>query len=409
MAKDVNIKVKTEGAEQVQQDIVEIADSMDLMNSAAKKVGMDASKPIEDLDEQLSGISDTADLLGSTMTETGDKVEQALDKPAKKAGILDRVIGGIYSQATRMITGFLGLGAIVKLVDAIIAKFERIQQLQKEITEKTTAVSQVGQALEVATGTTGRQGFWTLQALETQRIGGLGSTEIAQSLMTQMNQAAAAHGGIRNARVMAAMQAIAPAFGAAGAGATDIEKIFASAAEAGITPADPRFISFVMQSLGVSGAQAAAYQASPLAQKRSAEAQSMIRDITASQSFGGFTERMSAAQSEMNRRIATGRDKFWVPDEMEAVQVAFESLQGEIQSAMVSETDPARLAKMGRLSRRLNITDPWQATQPLIQRGGEVESQFRGMSINHINNTNFYPTVSPGSFRRGGRVDPNDI
>ena len=136
MSKDVNIHLKTTGAEKTRADL-------DKTGQATKDLG----------DTTAKGQQQAA---ASTEQTTG------------KLGAMGRVVGSIKSQIVGMVTGFLGLHAVVKLVTYLIGKLERIAELQKQIYEKSLQFAEIGQALEFQTGTIGRQKFWTQQAIDLQ-------------------------------------------------------------------------------------------------------------------------------------------------------------------------------------------------------------------------------------------------
>ena len=208
MSKDINIHLKTTGAEQTKQQLEQTG-------QAAKDVGQKTSEG-----QKQAGV--------------------VIDDTTKKLGVMGRVFNTLKSQATSLITGMLGLHAVVKLVTFLIEKLERIAELQKQIYEKSLQFAEIGQALEFQTGTIGQQQFWTQEALDLQKAGALRGPEVAQQMLVSMDIAfKESHGGILNAQVRDIGKQLAPFIGAAGArglGPEEVSKVFEFAGTAGIEP-----------------------------------------------------------------------------------------------------------------------------------------------------------------------------
>lgn len=204
MAKDINIHVKTPGAQQGKQQL-------DDLSGSAKNVG----KQVEEGQKKLSGMG--------------------------------KIIGTLKNQVTGFIAGWLGLQGVMKLIDFLIEKLQRIKQLQEDIYTKTVSLSEIGQALEFQTGTRGQQQFWTQQAIALQRVGGLPSAQIAQQMMISADIAFAGQGGIKQPQIMNLLTGLAPFFGAAGIGPTEVAKVFEFGGTAGIEPTPQAYKQFLAQ------------------------------------------------------------------------------------------------------------------------------------------------------------------
>lgn len=203
MAKDINIHIKTPGAQQAKQQL-------DTVGEASKKLG----------DKTAAGQKKAASATGET---------------TQKLSRMGGVVTGLKTQVLGLVKAWLGIQTVIKIVTWLIEKLERVAQLQKEIYEKSISFMEVGQALEFQTGTVGRQQFWAKQAAQLQKAGGL-RPGVAGQMLTSMDIALAAQGGIKSAQVRQLAQQLAPFAGTAGMGPEEIAKLFEFAGTAGVTP-----------------------------------------------------------------------------------------------------------------------------------------------------------------------------
>jgi len=207
LAKDVNIHLKTTGAEQTKQQL-------DNTGRAAKGVG----------DKTAEGAQK-----GAAATEQG----------TKKLGAMGRMLRSLRRQALSFIGAWLGLQAVIKLVNWLIAGLERVQQLQKDIYQRSLQLVEVGQALETQTGTRGQQQFWARQAVALQKAGGLVSPQVAEQMLISMDIAFADMGGIKDKQIRQLAKQLAPFVGAAGGrglGPAEVGQLFKFAGTAGLPP-----------------------------------------------------------------------------------------------------------------------------------------------------------------------------
>jgi hypothetical protein len=447
VAKDINIKVKTEGVDQAAAQIGHVTesvqglnqaqresfeasqlaeekatgltDAIDKMADASIQAGQDqknfadylnqTAQDAQDFKEYLDQAADRATNTGDAAQNAGQIAGQGFEVAAQKVSIFDRIVNGVQASAIRMVVGMLGIQAVLKVVNAVKEKLEEIQKIQKELADKSLDASKVGQSIEAATGTVGRQDVWTKKALALQGAGGLESIDAAAALMTGMQGATAGVGGIRNPVIAAMLQRLAPKLGASGKSGGDLSAIFEAAAKEGVGPEGLE--AFISKGLGVSNAQAAAYMQSSLGRSRSGAAKSELGGFVAAASTVDWQTRLTGAEAELKHRVDTGEEKWLIPDAMEKIMIAFDSLKSEIDAAAGTTTDPARRAKLQALSDQLNITDPYQAKTPLLSKGAAIETEFKSMSINNDYSRNTYqmPVVGSNHFKRGARVDPNDI
>jgi len=215
MPKDINIHLKTTGAEQTKEQLAQTG-------QAAKDVGQ--------------------------KTADGQKLAApAVEQSTEKLGALDRVFNKLKDSAAGFITGFLGLQAVIKLITFLQEKLERVQKIQQQIYEQSIALADVGQALEFQTGTRGKQEFWTERALALQKAGALRTPEIAQQMLVSMDIAFAAQAGIKNKQIRDLAEQLAPFVGAAGLGPEEVSKIFEFAGAAQIAPTAQAYKQFFAQ------------------------------------------------------------------------------------------------------------------------------------------------------------------
>jgi len=216
MAKDVNIHVKAQQADEAQAQLDKVA-------RAARDVG-----------------DKTADGAKKASASTSDASE--------KLSSMDKVLGSLRSSVMGFIGGWLGLSGVQKAVDYLLRSLERVAQIQKEIYDRTVDASRVGQALEIQTGTVGKQQWWTQQALALQKAGGMASTDIAQQMLISMDIAFAAQGGVKSEAVRKIAAELAPTIGSLeGFGGDEVAKLFAFAGTAGIAPTTQAYQKYIAE------------------------------------------------------------------------------------------------------------------------------------------------------------------
>lgn len=204
MAKDINIHLKTQGAAQTKQQLEEVG-------KASQRVG----------EQTAAGQKRGAD-------ET--------EKTTQKISGMSRVLSSLKTQVMGLVGAYLGLQGVRAVVTWLIQKLERIAQLQKDIYQSSLSLAEMGQALEMQTGTRGMQMHWAQQVAGLQAAGALRGPGVAQQMMVSMDIALAAQGGIKNQQVMALAAQLAPFIGAAGLGPEEVSKLFEFAGTAGVPP-----------------------------------------------------------------------------------------------------------------------------------------------------------------------------
>jgi len=203
MSKDVNIHIKTPGADKARQD--------------------------------LDGVGRSGKGVGDSVGEGGRKGAEGMNKINEAADKSHSGLGKLTGQVTAFIGGWLGIQGLFKIFDAFTQKLERIQELQKSIYDRSLTFMEIGQALEFQTGTVGKQQYWAKQAAELTEAGGL-KEGVAGQMLTSLDIALAAQGGIKNQQVLQLAKELAPFAGAAGLGPAEVTKLFEFAGTAGVAP-----------------------------------------------------------------------------------------------------------------------------------------------------------------------------
>jgi hypothetical protein len=339
-----------------------------------------------------------------------------MDKPAGKANGLGEALARVGHQAMRMVGGFIGIQGVMKLISALNEQLDQMLEKQKKLTEKSLTSAEGGQALEAATGTTGKQDFWTRQILSLQKSGGLASEGTASALMLGMQGATSGIGGIQNPAVAAMLQRLAPRLGASNKSAGDLNAIFDAASKEGIEPQGLE--SFISGKLGVTDAQSAAYMQSSLGKSRSSAAGQAYKSQIDSMDYRDWQRRMAESQEELDQRTARGENRLLVKDKNEVMGIAFESLTQDLLKARDNATGSERdrldeaIRRVGSLSSGtgdLSFQFDPAAQKQWYKWGMEGEQTNQSVTINHNHITNHNPIAGGDAYRKGARVDPNDI
>jgi hypothetical protein len=149
---------------------------------------------------------------------------------------MGRLLSSVKGQIMGFVGAWLGLQGVRRLVDYLIQGLERVAQIQEQIYQKGLSLAEIGQALEVQTGTTGMQQHWVEQAIALQKAGALADPHVAQQMMVSMDIAFGGAGGIKSPQIMALAKQLAPTVGAAGLGPEEVGQAFKFAGTAGIAP-----------------------------------------------------------------------------------------------------------------------------------------------------------------------------
>jgi len=246
MAKDINIHLKTTGADKTKADLDRIAESakrfgdqvgqaqqpLDQAAQSAKELGDKAAESKQELDQ----AGQSGQQAGEKTAEGQQKATAATEQTTGKLNVMGRLFNTLKSQVMGFITAFLGIQAVIKIVTYLIEKLERVAELQKDIYEKSLQFAEMGQRLEFQTGTIGKQQFWTQQAIDLQKAGGLQGPEVAQQMLISMDIAFADLGGIKDKAIRDLAKQLGPFVGAAGLGPEEVSKAFEFAGTAGIKP-----------------------------------------------------------------------------------------------------------------------------------------------------------------------------
>jgi hypothetical protein len=406
MAKDINIKVKTEGVDQAAQQIGKVAESVETLNKAQR----DSFEAAQLAEEKATGVTDALDKMGDasiragqdqkdfadylkqtagSAKEAGDAVQGAgaaattgFDQAAQKGSALTRIVDGIGNSAFRMVTGFLGIGGVLKLISALNDQLTKMRETQGELVGKYLTATEGGQILEAATGTVGKQGYWTQEIGELQKIGGLRSPDLALEMMLQANKSFGAAGGIRNQSVVALLQRLAPSVGAAAISKSDFERIFKdeeksmedawkaelekqgkkSSGSPEFTVPASRFEQILRKKLGTTDAQGRAFLESPLGMAQTANANEGLEGIRAAPEFLDWEQILKDAESEYGRRSIKGENPVLIFKSRETLGIALRDLAEKRKRMGASRREVLDIEGMARyVTNPLFQMDPWTA------------------------------------------------
>ncbi len=223
MAKDVNIHLKTTGSEKTKQDL--------------DKTGQSAKR------------------LGDKTAEGQKRAGAATEQGTKKLGRMGTTLSGLSTKVAGFIGAWLGLNAVIATVTELIQKLKQVEQIQKEIYRESLSYAEVGQALEIQTGTVGKQQFWTEQAIAMQKAGALPSAAVAGEMLIAMDVTFKTRGGILDPVIRDLGKELAPFIGAAEYSPKQAGQLFQIGAVAGVEPTAAAYLEFM-------GKQHAAYKTS---------------------------------------------------------------------------------------------------------------------------------------------------
>jgi hypothetical protein len=204
-------------------------------------VKADGTEPVK---QQLESVAQGAKETGRTLETAHEQGGQAAQKHSSKLGSLGSLLESISKQATAFVTGMLSFSLLNKVWDTLIAKAERYKQIQAEIYQQSVTLEDVGQALEVQTGTVGEQKRWAKTAVEVQKAGGLANAGVAQDMLIAADIAFGAQGGIKNTSVVDIVKQLSPLFASSRMGAEQVSKFFEMAGIAGVDPTADAYKEF---------------------------------------------------------------------------------------------------------------------------------------------------------------------
>lgn len=202
--KDVNIHVRAKDADRAKRDIDKTAQATENLGKKTEQAGKKGAKGTEEANRKLGGMS--------------------------------RILGNLKGQVAGFFGAWLGYQGVQRVIGWLIEKLERIARLQGEIYDKSVQLSELGQALEMQTGTVGKQQYWAEQIVAGQKAGGLRGPGVAKEMMTSMDIVFAEQGGIKDAGVLALYKELAPFVGAAQMTGGDVAKLFEFAGTVGVEP-----------------------------------------------------------------------------------------------------------------------------------------------------------------------------
>jgi hypothetical protein len=425
MAKDVNIKVKTEGVDKVQSDFERLNEELSLFNVTLGEGGdkaAQASQDQKDFADYLAKTAESAKDAGDAVQDGGQAAAEGMDNASKKGGFLEDILGKVRNQALGMVTGFLGIGGVIKLIDYLNEKLDNMIEKQEKLVDRSLSTAGLGQTMEAATGTVGKQDYWAKEVLGLQKAGGMESQDLAVEMMLKANEYFKGQGGIQNPAVMAMLTGMAPKLGASGKSKSDIDAIFEAATKEGIAP--DAMESYLSKALGITDAQAEAYMQTPLAKSRSSQAEQLFRaKDRVTDPMANWKRRRKVAAEERDDQEAVGDSPRGITKYGEMKRIAYDMLAEDLEAAKKDAPDDKK-AEYDEYIRRIREDFPInlelgkdrdnpRSQQHSLKRALEM-AEGVGAGPVTINNdysrrTTYTPIVGYDQFRRGGRVDPNDI
>ncbi|MGB8226889.1 MAG: hypothetical protein WCE45_08530, partial [Sedimentisphaerales bacterium] len=141
----------------------------------------------QDTEDFKRKIDNSTDSLYDFYKATGEASKQAGDsteKATEKLGFMGHALEKLKSQALSFISGFVGLAAVVTLVNELANGLKRVQELQRTTYEKGLDYSQLGQILSFQAGAPGKQQYFAEQIAGIQRAGLIADKQMAYQLLS---------------------------------------------------------------------------------------------------------------------------------------------------------------------------------------------------------------------------------
>jgi hypothetical protein len=412
MAKDVNIKVKVDGATEAKQ--------------------------------QLDSVAKSTQSVGQTTQQAGKDAGQGLEQAGQKATWLERILDKSQAAALRMVSGFIGIHAVIRYFQALNDQIDQMIEKQAKLTKTTLTASEGGQTLEAVTGTVGKQGYWTNQIAELQKAGGLESPKMAVALMTKAQESFKDVGGIQNPAVAAMLQRLAPKIGAAALSESDLDRIFTDEEKAMedawnaaekirekhakhyVKPPKPDFTvsaqdfeSLLSKKLGISDEQAAAYKQSPLGRFRTGAGDVAVKDVATEGFTMEWDRRTKEAQAELDRRQNRGEGRGvnpfdWAREYHESRRIAIDQLVADLKNKREQVPEDQRgvydelIQRVGGTDETpglpenivlgRNRNDP-MSQENTLKRALELANKPMSMNFDYSHNTIIQPKIGPDPLR----------
>lgn len=193
----------------------------------------------QDTEDFKRKIDNSTDSLYDFYKATGEASKQAqgsTEKATEKFGFMGRTLETLKSQALSFISGFIGLAAVVKLVNNLADGLKRVQDLQKATYEKGLDYSEFGQRLAFQAGAPGKQQYFAEQIAGIQRAGLIKDKETVYQMLSSADTTYKSQGGIKNPQILSFLNELAPTIGAAQLSQGEIKSLFELAEKAKIAP-----------------------------------------------------------------------------------------------------------------------------------------------------------------------------
>lgn len=183
---------------------------------------------------------------GEQIAHGQKKATDSVEHASKKVSKFSDIVGGLRTAVVGWVAGFAGLAGATKLLDMVAERLTKISNLLKEIHQNNLSLQEIGQQLELQTGTVGKQKFWSKKAGQVQQKGSLSNPNQASQILTALDINYGLDSG-KNKQTMQLAEDIAPLFGASNMGPAEIQQFFSLAKTAGVKPNIQEFQKFYAQ------------------------------------------------------------------------------------------------------------------------------------------------------------------
>jgi len=190
----------------------------------------------EQTKKQIGDVAAAGEQLGKKISEGQRAAGESTEKATEKLGFMGRTLGNLKSQALSFISGFIGLAAVVTLVNELANGLKRVQELQKATYEKGLDYSVLGQRLAFQAGAPGKQQYFAEQIAGIQRAGLIKDKETVYQTLSSADTTYKPLGGIKNPQILSFLNELAPTIGAAQLSQGEIKSLFELANNAKIAP-----------------------------------------------------------------------------------------------------------------------------------------------------------------------------
>ena len=316
----------------------------------------------EQTKKQIGDVGGAAEQLGKKVSEGQRAAGESTEKATEKFGLMGRTLETLKSQALSFISGFIGLAAVVKLVNNLADGLKRVQDLQKATYGKGLDYSEFGQRLAFQAGAPGKQQYFAEQIAGIQRAGLIKDKETVYQMLSSADTTYKSQGGIKNPQILSFLNELAPTIGATQLSQGEIKSLFELANNAKIAPTAEAYKKLMAEAkvaadiskttmgefiTGFEGATAG-YLAKGGTPEAAMSTYSALRSVTGSEEAAASIFRLAV-------RLSEGGNKNFTRKIERKLGVQWENLNEDQQ--------------LDSLLRYINTLPPSQVTQILAEQG----------------------------------------